>query len=517
MSHPHQRHRRRRRRVVLDPAEQGPKLVRQLQRRTKVLALGASLIGAVMCIAYLSVLSPTEGCGDCRAGAGVEVPVSAGFFVVLGIVGTKLGRLAIRSLRWLEDGRDPTDRERRATLRYPGRVALVVVVTWTVAGAITTGAAALQGADGRSLMRTATTVALVGLLTSTFVAFSLERIGRPVFNRALEGDDVVLPSRWLGLQPRLILGWLVSSAVPLITLLLLPFTTEDDDRGDVGVTIFSLSVLGLVGGLAITAVVGRSISAPLRDLRRALTRVGDGDLDVQVRVDASGEVGHLQQGVNGMVAGLRDRERLQTLLGHHVGADVAQLALDGELGSEQREATALFVDIIGSTAMAEQLPPAQVVERLNDLFAAVVRVVEAEGGLVNKFDGDGALCVFGAPTTQADHATRALRAARSLRAEVVALGSRHEGLDAGIGVASGIVVAGRVGADERYEYTVLGGPVNAAARLTDLAKGRPARVLASAVTVASADPDELARWISAGTLELRGVAEPLAVLEPATA
>ena len=88
----------------------------------------------------------------------------------------------------------------------------------------------------------------------------------------------------------------------------------------------------------------------------------------------------------------------------------------------------------------------------------MVRVVEPEGGLVNKFDGDGALCIFGAPTTLPDHATRALRAARALRGEVRRLGSCHAGLDAGIGVASGTVVAGRVGAGERYEYTVLGRP-----------------------------------------------------------
>ena len=142
-----------------------------------------------------------------------------------------------------------------------------------------------------------------------------------------------------------------------------------------------------------------------------------------VPVSASGEVGHLQQGFNAMVAGVRERERLQTLLGHHVGADVAELALQGDLGSEQREASVLFIDVVGSTAMAERLQPAEVVGRLNDLFDVVVRVVESEGGLVNKFDGDGALCIFGAPTTIIDHATRALRAARTLLGEVQGLQS----------------------------------------------------------------------------------------------
>ena len=492
----------------------GARLARRLRRRTILLALGASLLGAVMAVAYLSVLSPTEGCGDCQQGPQVEILGGVVSFLLLGGLGVRAGQRIYRTLRWLQEDREPTDQERRSTLRIPGRVALTLLVAWAAAAAGTSGVLAVQGADGRALMRTASTVLFVGLLVSTFNAFALERIGRSVFIRALEGD-VVLPSRWLGLQPRLLLGWLVSSAIPLTTLLLLPFTTADDDRNEVGVTIFSLSLLGLVGGIAITFVGGRAITAPLRDLRRALRRVGEGDIEVTVPVSASGEVGHLQQGFNAMVAGVRERERLQTLLGHHVGAEVAQLALDGELGSEQREATALFIDVIGSTAMAEQLPPADVVGRLNDLFAAVVRVVSDEGGLVNKFDGDGALCVFGAPTTQPDHATRALRAARALRREVIGLGGRHPGLDAGIGVSSGSVVAGRIGAAERYEYTVLGRPVNAAARLTDLAKGRSSRVLASATTVETSDPDEARHWVPAGSVELRGVAEPVPVHEPA--
>ncbi len=496
-------------------ARQGAKLHRRLQRRTSYVAVGASLIGAVMVVAYLSVLSPTEGCGDCDSGLAVRLPVAAGFFVVMAFVFQRLGRLTFRSLRWLDEGRSPTDRERRATLRYPGRVALTTLAAWTVAAGLATASLGIDGVDGRTLARTATTTELVGLLVATLVAFWLERTGRPVFAKALEGDDVALPTRWLGLQPRLLLGWLVSSAVPLVSLLLLPYTTADDDRDDVGVTIFSLAVLGLVGGLAITYVAARGIAAPLREVRRALGRVGDGDLGVILDVDVSGELGQVQQGVNGMVAGLRDRHRIETLLGHHVGEDVAQLALAGQgLGSEQREASVLFVDVVGSTAMAEQLAPDEVVGRLNDLFAAVVRVTTAEGGLVNKFDGDGALCVFGAPTPLPDHATRALRAARALRAEVQELEARHPGFDAGIGVASGTVVAGRVGADERYEYTVLGGPVNCAARLTDEAKARPARALTAAATVALAAADEAVRWAPADVLELRGFAEPVAVHEP---
>src|SRR5207244_12623245 len=140
------------------------------------------------------------------------------------------------------------------------------------------------------------------------------------------------------------------------------------------------------------------------------------------------------------------------------------------LNSEQRTATAMFVDLVGSTALAEVLSPSEVVETLNTFFDAVTAAVGAEGGWVNKFQGDGALCVFGAPAVQPDHAARALRAARRLHTELAEVGAAHPGLDAGIGVSSGQVVAGNVGTESRYEYTVLGGPVNEAARLSDVAK-----------------------------------------------
>jgi adenylate cyclase len=92
-------------------------------------------------------------------------------------------------------------------------------------------------------------------------------------------------------------------------------------------------------------------------------------------------------------------------------------------------------------------------------------VVAAEGGWVNKFEGDGALCIFGAPVTLDDCALRALRAARVLRQELLVLAASNPELDAAIGVSAGTVVAGNVGDEQRYEYTVIGTPVNEAARL----------------------------------------------------
>ena len=142
-----------------------------------------------------------------------------------------------------------------------------------------------------------------------------------------------------------------------------------------------------------------------------------------------------------------------------------------------------------------------------------MRVVSAEGGWVNKFEGDGALCVFGAPAMQPDHAARALRSARALHGELEQLAPAFPGLDGAIGVSSGPLVAGNVGTEQRYEYTLIGRPVNEAARLTDLAKGRPGRVVASQGALDRAG-DEVNRWSSLGTVVLRGQSAPAMIYEP---
>ena len=212
---------------------------------------------------------------------------------------------------------------------------------------------------------------------------------------------------------------------------------------------------------------------------------------------------------------LLSRDRLESLLVRHVGPDVATRAIASTgLSGVHIEVTVMFVDIIGSTALAAERPPESIVAMVNALFENVIRVVTESGGLVNQFQGDGALCIFGAPIEVSDHAARALRAAVALRREIVALAQAYPGFDAAIGVSTGQVVAGDVGTEDRAEYTVIGDAANEASRLTDQAKERPARVLVSETTVRAADAldDD---WLPAGSLELRGRPRPTGVYEPA--
>lgn len=216
----------------------------------------------------------------------------------------------------------------------------------------------------------------------------------------------------------------------------------------------------------------------------------------------------MQAGFNHMVAGLREHERLRDLFGRHVGEEVADLALergDITLGGETREVAVLFVDLTGSTRLADTRSPDEVVGLLNKFFGVVVGVVARHGGWINKFEGDAALAIFGAPTQIEDSAGAALGAAREL---AVRLRAEVPMLDAGIGVSAGPVVAGYIGAEQRFEYTVIGDPVNEAARLSDMAKTYASRVLASAAVLELAHLSESDEWDLGRSVLLRGRSRP---------
>ena len=416
-----------------------------------------------------------------------------------------------RAIAWAVEQRAPTPAERYAILREPWRQALRPLVFWIIAAGLYASLSALAGADGQTVLRVVDGTLIGGVTTCAIAYLMIERSFRPLFAHVLAGRPEAR-LRTPAVRLRLMLAWAVGSGVPLLAIAAVSLLDGTE------IPTYALSVLALIGlaaGLLATVSSAGTIAEPLDGLRAALGQVRDGNLDVGLAVDDGGEVGEVQAGFNDMVGGLRERRALQDLFGRHVGREVARRALERGTGlsGEQAEASAVFVDLIGSTAMTEVLPPGEVVDTLNDYFDVVVDTVDAHGGWVNKFEGDGALCIFGVPGTQPDHPDRALRAARQLSTRLDLLAERHPGLEAGIGVSSGRVVAGNVGTEARYEYTVIGPAVNEASRLTDIAKGRAVRVLASAESVRRASA-EASHWHDVGTVALRGRATPTAIYEP---
>jgi adenylate cyclase len=496
------------------PAKATPSLVVRAHRQIVTRLLLANIIGAIAVFTYLQLTSIGLGRREDEYPLAAQVALLAVQMAVLVPVLIWWGhRLFERATAWLIEGRQITDGERQRLLREPWRQAMRPLVAWLVAAVSWAALVATEGGTVRDVIRIGDGIALGGVTTCTLAYLMIESAFHPLFAVALADAPPQRPST-LGLRPRLLLAWAAGSGVPLLGLAL---NGVGGEPMPVAATT-TLAVLGLVAGLLATVAVAHSTAEPLDEIRDALARVREGDLTTTVTVDDGGEVGEVQAGFNRMVLGLRERERLQDLFDRHVGEEVARHALEERtgLGGEQRDASAVFVDLIGSTAMAEVLPASEVVGTLNDFFGAVVRAVSAEGGWVNKFEGDGALCVFGVPGVQPDHAARALRAARRVRAELDRLAEHHPGVDAGIGVSSGTVVAGNVGTEQRYEYTVIGPAVNVAARLTDLAKSRAVKVIAAGEAIERAG-GEAEAWRSVGSVAVRGRGAPTAIFEPRSA
>ncbi len=359
-------------------------------------------------------------------------------------------------------------------------------------------------------------VSLGGMTTSAVAYLISERLLRPVVARALRERPPERPVT-AGIVPRSLAAWALGSGVPVFGLVLVAIASLADfdvNETQLAVTALCLGGVSLAIGLLMTWQAARGISDPVVSVREALNSVEAGDFDVEVPVFDGSELGLMQSGFNRMAGGLREREEIRELFGRQVGSDVAKAAMEQgtEMGGETREVAVLFTDIVGSTSLAQDRPPHEVVDMLNEFFAVVVQVVEEHGGWINKFEGDAALAVFGAPIPLDDAADRALAAAREL---AVRLADDVSDLTAGIGVSGGTALAGNVGAEHRFEYTVIGDPVNEAARLTELAKDEDGHVLASCDLVNQASEDEAAHWQAGDEAELRGRSRPTQVARPA--
>lgn len=423
------------------------------------------------------------------------------FAVLIGVMATLVMFRPV--LDWQRDpeGHDP-NMVRILVLRLPIYQAIVCAAVWAVGIILMVSTAAsfsvnLAVITGVSTLLMAVVIALLTYLTA-------ERLVRPVAASALARrfeDSSLEPP----IKTRLLLTWMLTSGIPLVGLVLLIaaqwaglFT---EDAGDLLPAMLWILVVGITAGLAGTRLVVSSVVDPIDELREAINRVRRGDSTAEVDIYDGSELGVLQAGFNEMMRGLKERERVRDIFGRYVGTEVAEraLAMRPALGGEDRKVAVLFIDVISSTTFTVNHAPEEVVRELNRFFEVVVTVVHAHKGIINKFQGDAALAVFGAPLALADPNSAALQAARELRVKLQGLP-----LQAGIGVASGHVVAGHIGGADRFEYTVIGDAVNQAARLTDMAKKTPGRVLTTVATLRGANEVEQSRWTPLKSVELRG-------------
>ena len=495
--------------------EDARRLIARISRRLDWLGLIANGLGVTVVFVAVGFLLAVFFDASERDALGREnAPFVFGGLLVFGAVAIAiLKRRERRAHAWLVEGREPTDAEYRMTLGMPAYTAMVTATGWGI-GATIGFLLNLDHSFGTALL-IAGAFWLGGETTSALGFLLSERVRRPLTALALQARAPVR-SVGPGVRLRMLFAWSLGTAVPVMSVLVVGIaglTEPNVDPDALAAACLFLGGVALVVGFITTVATARSLADPLTSIRAGVERVAAGELATEVPIDDASEVGLLQAGFNRMAEGLRERERIRDLFGRQVGEDVAHAALrDGiRFGGEEREIGALFVDLTGSTSMALAMPPTHVVRLLNKFFRVVIEVVESEGGFVNKFEGDAAMCVFGAPVSSDDPAGQALCAARALserlEREVPEIGF-------GIGVSAGRAVAGNVGSEQRFEYTVIGDPVNEAARLSDLAKEREVPVIASNAAIERAGAEEAEVWelgdraILKGRIDATGLALP---------
>jgi class 3 adenylate cyclase len=283
-------------------------------------------------------------------------------------------------------------------------------------------------------------------------------------------------------------------------------------------------ILALVGGagllLAILGaiLVARRVSRPVLALAGAARRVAAGEFDTAVSVRQSDELGELAGTFNEMVAGLRDRERVQAelqraeRLKRFFSPQLAELLSAGDesmLASHRREITVIFCDLRGFTGFAEAADPGEVMRLLRDYHAILGPLIARYEGTVERFTGDGLMVFFNDPVPCPDPALRAVRMAVEARDAVQNLledwRQRGYALGFGTGIAMGFATVGRIGFEGRFDYAAIGSVTNQSGRLCQ--EATDGQILISASVYA-----EVERFVEAvplGELALRGFARPL--------
>ncbi len=187
---------------------------------------------------------------------------------------------------------------------------------------------------------------------------------------------------------------------------------------------------------------------------------------------------------------LRDRvarqlEITRSVFGKYVPESVAESILEGRgtLEPSLSVATIMYCDIAGFTGIVENLQPAQAMQMLNEYFTAVLNPIKQHGGVVNQFQGDAMLITFNVPVVDTLHADNALRTANDIQQLVTRERFAGVELKTRIGINTGTIVAGNVGAGDRLHYTVHGDAVNVAAKLEALNKKYGSNTLVSSSTV----------------------------------
>lgn len=498
---------------------------KKVNRRLTWVIVGANAVGAFLAIFFFQLQA-----NNSSSLIGLNTLIVTALIAMGIVVGSRLNRPLDT---WYEQGRteQPPLRVQCLALNLPLINAALSFSMWFLAGVLNAGMSwgFMDPVDRilPAILPVFLSLAVIaGPITALLAYFLSERLWRheiPLFFPERQPSEV--NAFRLSLRHRLLVPFVLSVILMMLMAVLATLTwreasalrTVTEIRLEVETLRnqeFYLLGIGLLVAAGLSATLGRNVADMIATLRAAMQDVQSGDLNVQVPVTSNDELGDLAAGFNAMVDGLRQEEMIRRLFGRYVTPQVAEHAIahGSELGGQQTVATVLFADIRDFTALTERLPAAMVLDLLNRYFEAMSEAVIRRGGLINKFGGDSLLAVFGTPLNPSERqADETIHAAQEMLLALERFNRDQQRRDEpvlhiGLGIATGQVIAGNVGSEERLEYTVIGDTVNLASRLEALTKTRPETVLMDGATAAEITDVTLTL---VGDVQIRGRQAPV--------
>lgn len=308
--------------------------------------------------------------------------------------------------------------------------------------------------------------------TGSLTAANKAGLQRLMFYRPLKSPGTLNP------KPLVLLSEIAASEVEhALNLLRLKF--------------FAAVAIVAVGSALLAWQLAGSIKRPIQQLVHLTEVVAQGDLTVKASSTGRDEIGQLSDAFNQMVSGLQEREKVKSVFGQYVATQISEKVLKGEvnLGGESHVVTILFSDIRSFTALSEHMSPTQVVAFLNDYFSEMVDAVFEQGGILDKFIGDGLMAVFGAFGEAPDHAKKAVRCGLRMKSRVSKINGERSiagkpPIAIGIGIHTDEVILGNIGTHKRLQYTAIGDGVNTCSRVQNLNKDFGTTILITDTTYA---------------------------------
>ncbi len=505
-----------------------------VKRRSLWASLIANAIGAILAQLYF-VLGDLNFSVDTSEGDWIGMYFGVGILALFLALGAYLGsRGEAKLVGWylasehFNETTVPPDVQRIA-LNQPISSTLISFAMWLGAGVFTgfVNAIGPHGFDGSLFLLMLLGIAgLSGGISVVIIYFINEQIWMPEMPIFFpQGSITEIAAFRMTVRRRMILLFTIGS-IPLLLLAVVAYNQAVDisqamNPADLLPVLLRLEIfvvgIGILATLSLALTLGRYLIQSVEDLQKRMHQVQQGNLEVHMPATSNDEFGELAEGFNAMVNGLRQEAVIRSLFSIYVTPEVAEhaIAYGATLGGQLAQVTVLFADIRGFTSMTEKMEPEALIALLNRYFDAMSDAVIEQGGLINKFGGDSLLAVFGSPLNPThNHALHAVRAAKGMVQALVQFNAdqqtRNEPqLRMGIGIASGNVVAGNVGSEERLEYTVIGDTVNLASRLESMTKELPATVLLSGPTAESIKGE--VQLAPMGNVAVRGKVKPVPV------